>query len=50
MAIVPAEELGLWPNAACKDAEGASGGEIYRQVFFFFQRRSPRTPVSFMPR
>jgi hypothetical protein len=22
----------------------------YLQVFFFFQRRSPRTPVSFMPR
>ena len=22
----------------------------YRHVFFFFQRRSPRTPASFMPR
>ena len=24
--FVPAKGLGLWPSAACQDAEGASGG------------------------
>ena len=26
LQFVPAEGLGHWPGAACKDAEGASGG------------------------